>query len=649
LQLAPVTSTPVDAGRLREAVDSANLPSLLMVLFQLTGDRRWLEAPYRPTRSKGMDDNDLGGFAEDVRSEIREAAIDAIEAWSKGTPAAVPAPDAGLLTELMSICVGEPVPSEYGVMMAEEMGFAEHPERVAPASEFARSFSVVIIGAGVSGLTAALKLREAGIDHVVLEKNSTVGGTWLENRYPGCGVDTPSHLYSFSFFPRHWSGHFGKRDELETYMQQMAEHFDLLPSIRFDTEVIAASYDEAAQRWTVSARDRNGVEQEFVANSVITAVGQLNRPKTPTLPGMESFEGAMFHSARWPEDLDITGKRVAVVGTGASAMQIVPAIVDQVGHLTIFQRSPQWVAPNANYFRPVPGDVNWLMENVPFYHQWYRCRLMWTFTDKVHESLQIDPEWADPARSVNVINDGHRKFFTSYIHQQLEGRDDLIERSVPTYPPFGKRMLLDNGWYAALKRNHVELVDGAVAAITPTGIRTADGVERAADVIVFATGFEAQRLLHPIDIRGRGGRSIREVWGEDDAHAYLGIAAPDFPNLHFVYGPNTNLGHGGSYIWIAESQVHYITDLLKKMVDQGIGEVECRPEVNDEYNRRLDEAHERMIWTHTGMDTWYRNAHGRVVTNMPWRVVDYWSMTRSADLDDFSVRAPVGDDERGVA
>jgi 4-hydroxyacetophenone monooxygenase len=285
---------------------------------------------------------------------------------------------------------------------------------------------------------------------------------------------------------------------------------------------------------------------------------------------------------------------------------------------------------------------------VPFYHQWYRCRLVWTFTDKVHESLQIDPNWPHPEQSVNAINDGHRRFFTSYILEQLAGREDLIAKSVPTYPPFGKRMLLDNGWFAALKRDHVDLIDGAVAAITPTGIRTADGVERDADVIVFATGFEAQRVLHPIDIRGRGGRSIREVWGEDDACAYLGISTPGFPNLSFVYGPNTNLGHGGSYIWIAESQVRYITDLLKQMVDQGIGEVECRPEVNEEYNRQLDAAHERMIWTHTGMDTWYRNAHGRVVTNMPWRVVDYWGMTRTADLKDFDVQPPL-EDRRGVA
>jgi 4-hydroxyacetophenone monooxygenase len=471
---------------------------------------------------------------------------------------------------------------------------------------------------------------------VVIEKNAEVGGTWLENRYPGCGVDTPSYLYSFSFYPRQWSGHFGKRKELASYVQDMARDFDLLSSIRFGTEVVSAEYDEAAQRWRVVTVDAQGNREEIVANAVITAVGQLNRPSIPDLPGMDTFRGRLFHSARWPEDLDITGKKVVVVGTGASAMQIVPAIADQVGHLTVVQRSPQWAAPNANYFSPVGDEINWLMTHVPYYHPWYRFRLAWINNDRVHPSLQLDPEWPEQ-RSINATNDGHRRFFTRYLEEQLAGREDLIEKALPTYPPFGKRMLLDNGWFAALKKPTVDLVTDRVAEVTETGVRTAAGEEIEADVIVFATGFLAQRLLHPLDIRGRGGVSVRDVWGDDDATAYLGMTTPGFPNLFMMYGPNTNLGHGGSYMFIAECQVRYLVDLMHKMVEQGIGAVECREDVCAEYNRRVDDAHERMIWTHRGMDTWYRNAKGRVVTNSPWRVVDFWSMTRSADLADFVV------------
>lgn len=633
------TRQPIDEAQLRRAVQAANLPALLMVLFQLTGDRVWLEEPFRPARTKGMADNDTGGFPSEIQERIRAAAVTAVGDWADGAPASVPTPRGDLLMEMMSTCMGEPIPAEYEPMMAEEMGFDTPPDpRPVPADA---DFSAVIIGAGVSGMTAALALRKAGIRHVILEKNDEVGGTWLENRYPGCGVDTPSYLYSFSFFPRRWSTHFGKRAELEGYMQDLARHFDLLPSIRFGTEVVSAVYDEAAQRWRVTTVDRDGNRDELVANAVITAVGQLNRPKLPDLPGMDLFRGPLFHSARWPEDLDITGKDVVVIGTGASAMQIVPAVADQVGRLTVVQRSPQWVAPNENYFRQVGEDVHWLIEHVPYYHSWIRFRLAWLNNDKVHASLQRDPDWPHQDRALNAINDGHRAYFTRYITEQLAGREDLIEKALPTYPPFGKRMLLDNGWYAALKKPNVELVTDGVVEVTETGVRTSSGRDIPADVVVFATGFEAQRLLHPLDIRGRDGRSVRDVWGDDDASAYLGITTPGFPNLFMMYGPNTNLGHGGSYIHIAECQVRYITDLLSTMVEQRIGAVECRDDVCKEYNHRVDEAHERMIWSHRGMDTWYRNAQGRVVTNSPWRVVDYWRMTHEANLDDFVVEPAV--------
>lgn len=630
-------STKVEPERLRAAVAAANLPTLLMVLYQLTGDRRWLRAPYRPSRIKGMSEHNLGGFDEQVQREIREAAVDAVFAWYAGTPAAVPAPTGDLLVEMMSTSVGEPVPPEYEPMMAREMGFVPAAPRRPEVDHPDNDFSVIVIGAGISGLIAARALRQAGIPYTVLEKNRQVGGTWLENRYPGCGVDTPSYLYSFSFFPKQWSTHFGKRDEVVSYVQQMAAEHDLLGSVDFGIEVFAASYDERERRWLVRARDEHGREHAYRANAVISAVGQLNRPQLPDIPGMGRFRGELFHSARWPRDLDLRGKRVTVVGTGASAMQIVPAIADDVAQLTVVQRSPQWAAPNDNYFAPVGSDVHWLMENVPYYHEWYRFRLAWTFGDKVHESLQLDPDWPHQDRSVNATNDGHRAFFTRYIEQQMEGREDLLPKVVPTYPPFGKRMLLDNGWFATLRQPHVELLHDRVAEVTETGFRTTNGHERETDVLVFATGFEAKRLLYPIDLRGRSGRSIRQLWGDDDAHAYLGIVTPDFPNLFMLYGPNTNLGHGGSYIWISECQVRYVIDLLCQMIERRIAAVECKAEVNDEYNRRIDEAHASMIWTHPGMDTWYRNRRGRVVTNMPWRIVDYFTMTQQADLSDFLV------------
>lgn len=634
--LTPAPETPFDETRTRRALKEANLPTLLMVVYQLTGEERWLAEPYLPSLTKGLTDNDSAGLAPETQQELQDGALAALRAWHDGRPMAVPAPSRELLVRMTSICMGEPVPEEYARLMASELGLEDTVHEPAARPDGARrDLSVLIIGAGVSGLTAAVRLRELGLDPVLLEKNTHVGGTWFENAYPGAGVDTPSYLYSWSFFPHHWSTHFGKRDEVVGYIQAMAEHFDLLRSIQFQTEVSSAEYDEQRQSWTVSYRGPDGVERQATADVVITAVGLLSRPKLPDLPGMDNFQGTLFHSADWPDDLDITGKRVAVVGTGASAMQIVPAVVDDVGQLAVFQRSPQWAAPAENYFRQVSEEVHYLMDTVPLYHHWYRFRLAWTFNDKVHASLEMDPEWSDPQRSLNAENDGHRRFYTRYLTEQLEGRESLIEKALPGYPPFGKRMLMDNGWYAALLQPHVELVTDAVAAVTPTGVRTTSGEEHEADIVVMCTGFDAQRLLHPMQVTGRGGLRLRDVWGQDDATAYLGITTPDFPNLFFMYGPNTNSGHGGSYMFIAEAQTRYIVDVIAKMLEEGLGAVECRRDVHDDYNLRLDQAHATRVWSHPGMQTYYRNAAGRVVVNMPWRIVDYWDLTKRADLSDF--------------
>jgi 4-hydroxyacetophenone monooxygenase len=616
---------------LADAMEHANLPSLVAVLYQLTGDRRYLADPYRPTRSRGMEDNDPGGFSPELQAEIRAAAVDAVLAWAGGRPPAVPAPTGDALLELIELAVGEPVPPEYEAMTAEDMGFHVPPVRTAPPWDF----RVVVIGAGVSGMLAAIQLAEAGIDHVVLEKNSDVGGTWLENAYPGAGVDTPSHLYSYSFAPRRWSTHFGKRDEVLTYLRDVADAHDLRKVIRFDTEVASAVYRD--QRWTVTTADG----ETLTADAVITAVGQLNRPKVPPLPGMDSFRGPLFHSARWPADLDVTGKRVAVVGTGASAMQIVPAIAERAGHVTVFQRSPQWAAPNDVYFAPIADAASLLMEHVPFYRRWYRTRLSWNTGDRVHASLQKDPAWEHGDRSVNAVNDGHRRVFTRYVEHELAGREDLVAKALPHYPPFGKRMLLDNGWYAAIRRDDVDILTSPVAAVTPTGVRAQDGTETAADVVVLCTGFEAQKPLWPLSITGRDGLTIADVWGPDDADAHLGITVSGFPNLFLTCGPGTVLGHGGSYITIAECQVRYIVEALVGMVENRLGAVEVLPEVHADYAARHDAAHAAMIWTHPGMRNWYRNPAGRVVCALPWRIVDYWGMTRHVDWNEFAVESRV--------
>lgn len=636
------SSDVADPADLAEAVGIANIPTLLIVLVQLTGDERWLADPYRPDRIRGLGDHDTAGFSPELQAEVRAAALEAILAWRRGEPVAVPTPSHDLLVRMLAWSVAEPVPVEYAALMAHELGLPEPGRQSAGPAPVPDGFQALIIGAGVSGLCAAVSLGRAGIPYTILERNDSIGGTWLENRYPGCGVDTPNHLYSFSFAKNDWSHYFAGRDELHDYLERVADEYEVRPRVRFRTEVTAATYDEASQQWEVAVRSPDGAPETLRATVVISAVGAFNKPKMPVIPGMESFQGPAVHTARWPaEGLDLHGKRVAVIGNGASAMQLVPAIAPDVSQLTVFQRSPQWAAPFEKFKTPVPEPLRHLIREVPLYQAWYRIRQSWIFNDRIYDALQKDPHWHDPAHSINSINDGHRSFFTRHIISELGDRQDLLEAVLPDYPPFGKRMLLDNRWFQTLTRDNVALVTDRVVEIRPDRVVTGGGSEHEVDVIVFATGFDVVRYLAPVEIYGRGGVALRDTWDEEDARAYLGTTIPGFPNFFCLYGPNTQTGHGGSVIFMIESQMRYVMSLLEQMLTQGAGSVECRQDIHDRYNERVDATHEKMVWTHPGMDTYYRNSRGRVVVNNPFRVIDFWNMTRHAALREYLLEPAV--------
>jgi 4-hydroxyacetophenone monooxygenase len=315
-------------------------------------------------------------------------------------------------------------------------------------------------------------------------------------------------------------------------------------------------------------------------------------------------------------------------------MQICPAIAAEVERLTIFQRTPQWVAPFENFMEEIPGALRDLLRTCPLYFGWYWLRLFWQFGDRVIEALRVDPEWDHPERSVNSRNDAHRKFFTRYIEASLEGRPDLIEKAVPSYPPFGKRILLDNGWYETLRRDNVELVTESVAAETAKGLRTAGGEEYEADVIVWASGFEAARFVSSLEIVGADGITLRETWDDDDPRAYLGVSVPGFPNLFMLGGPNSFPG-SGSFMFFMEVQMRYIRRLLNEMFDRDVATMAVSEEANDRYNDLVDRMHEKMVWTHKGMTTYQRNERGRVVFLTPFLNIEYWEMLAEPMLEDY--------------
>ena len=619
-----------------EAIAVANIPTLLMVLVQLTGETHWLEAPYKPARASGMSDNDSGGLSEGNQLQVREAALEAILAWKAGRPVAMAEPTEAMLVRMLSVTMAEHVPDEYGAFTAAQLGqtkFLDHqPFNVA------EGFKVLIIGAGVSGLCAAINLQMAGVPFQVLERNPTVGGVWWENKYPGAGVDTPNHLYSFSFSSYDWKNYFCLRDELHGYLEHVADQFDVRQHIRFNTSVNRIEYQQASQSWTAEVRGADGTVEVLEANVVISAAGLFNPPIEPNIAGLDSWTGEKWHTARWPDNASLEGKRVAIIGNGASCMQTAPEIQDQVESLTIYQRSNHWAAPFEQFRKPVADSMRFLFQECPMYRNWYRVRLGWTFNDRIHTALHKDPNWAHPERSLNAQNDAHRAYFTQYVVSELGDKaDELLDKVLPTYPPFGKRMLMDNGWYKMLRNPRVELVEDRIDHIEANKVVTVSGGEREADVLVLATGFDVLRLINTYETVGRSGVSLREAWEDDNAQAYMGTVVPDFPNYFMLYGPNLQPGHGGSLIFVVEMQVRYIMDMIAKMAAQGIGAVEVRPEVHARYNANVDAEHENMVWTHPGMSTYYRNDRGRIVINSPYRNVDFFDMTRRVDLDEYIV------------
>jgi 4-hydroxyacetophenone monooxygenase len=627
----------INESKLRRALDGADIVPLMLSLVHLTGDARWLDEA-APHIKGGW--SYLADLPDDLQRRIRDELIRVLQRIASGQQKPAQISD-DLLNRMMHISVGVTVPAEYNAVFREEAGFDARDYRAVPwrkkvSAKQLEDFHVLIIGAGFSGIGMAVMLKAAGIPYTIIEKNPDVGGTWLENRYPGCGVDTPCHFYSYSFEPNpEWSSFFAKRDEILQYAFHCADKYGIRDSIRFNEEVIDARYDEANSVWRVRTRGGDGKEHALVGNVLVTAVGALNRPLIPKIAGLSDFVGPKFHTAEWRTDVDLKGKRVAMIGTGASGMQTGPSIAPEVGQLNIFQRSPHWAIRHPLYHASVSDEVKWVIKHVPYYVSWFRFQLFWSASDGFHRTLQMDPNWSMPDISLNADNHKMREELVAYIKGRLGDRTDLLAKTIPPYPPFGKRMLRDNHWYEMLKRPNVDLVTERIDHVERDAIVTTDGKRYETDAIVLATGFEARRFLGPIEVYGRGGQRLRDVWGDEDARAYLGITVPDYPNFFIIFGPQTNLGHGGSAIFHSECQIRYAMEGIREMIETGAKSIECRKAPFDAYNVKVDAALAKMVWSHRGMTNWYKNSKGRVATNSPWRLVDYRNMTEHIDPADY--------------
>ena len=622
-----------------------SIPTLMLSLVHMSGDPALIRGALKPA---GLFLNEVQGYmSEEDKAAVRKLALDVIADYrDRGCPE--PESISGdLLKEMMEWLVCEPVPDEYVPMVLEEMELdgvdarAERAVGVRRASgNLAADFPVVVIGCGESGLLAGIRLKEAGIDFTILEKNAGVGGTWYQNTYPGARVDVGNHFYCYSFEPAdEWMHFFAEQPELQAYFQRVMDKYGVGPHVRWQTEVTSATWDDDTATWTVETRGPGGERATTTARAIISAVGQLNRPHVPTIEGQERFSGPTFHSAEWDHTVDLTGKRVAMIGAGASGFQIAPAIADQVERLTVFQRTAQWMFPNPNYHNEVGDGVRWALRHLPFYGRWYRFLLFWPGCDKGLAAARVDPDYPDQQRAVSELSELTRMMFTEWITSQVGEDPELIAKVVPDYPATGKRTLQDNGsWLKTLVRDDVELVRTPIARIDAGGVVTEDGVHRAADVIVYATGFSANKLLWPMTFVGRDGDSLGQRWGERPT-AYLGITVPGYPNLFCMYGPGTNLASGGSLIFHSECQMRYITQCLQTLIADGHRSLEPRQDRTDDWVRRTQAEMATMVWAQpTIKHSFYKNAYGEIYTLSPWRFVDYWTWTRVPDPDDFVFR-----------
>ena len=623
------------------ALEDVSIPTLMLSLVHMSGNPELIRGRLKPA---GLFLNEVQGYmSEEDKAEARALALEVIRDYrDRGCPEPEPV-SAELLHEMMDWLVCEEVPDEYVPMLIEEMELDGSDARrvgVQADAEARQAFPVVVIGCGQSGLLAGIRLKEAGIPFTIVEKNA----------------GRRRHLVG-----EHLPRGTGRRRQPLLLLQLRAERrLDgvLRPAARAPG-LLRGGDAQARHRAARPMGDRGaggavgrgrrhlggaGPRQRRSRVGPDRPGGHLRRgPAQPTAhsrdPGPGDFRGPAFHSARWDHSTDISSKRVAMIGAGASGFQIAPTIAPEVEHLTVFQRTAQWMFPNPNYHASVGPGVRWALRHLPFYGRWYRFLIFWPGCDKGLEGARVDPDYPDQQRAVSERNEITRQMFTDWITSQVGDDPELLAKVIPDYPATGKRTLQDNGsWLRTLTRDNVELVRTGIDHIEADAIVTVDGERYPADVIVYATGFHANQVLWPMEITGRDGVELRALWGERPA-AYLGITVPGFPNFFCMYGPGTNLAHGGSLIFHSECQMRYITQCLEALIAGGHRSMEPRQERYDDWHERTQREIKTLVWAQPSVKhSFFKNAYGEIHVLSPWRLVDYWSWTREPDLDDFVLR-----------
>ncbi|OCK83165.1 FAD/NAD(P)-binding domain-containing protein [Lepidopterella palustris CBS 459.81] len=637
------SSAPVSDEFIKDAINIATINSLRLALYQTTGDPELanMKVSKEPIRGGAMLDYVLSKEDEEI---VKAKALEFLKLQEThngpNTPVEFSQPSLEDSSKLMKVFTGEDLKPRELQLGHEELAFEPFPREVKwtkkPSADALKNFHVVVVGAGINGISTAVSLQRLGINYTVIDRQADTGGTWVVNTYPEARVDTLGFSFQYKFERDYkWKEMFPGASELRKYLDHVATKFGVKPQFKFNRELVAATWDEPSSSWQLTLKLPDGTTEPMTANAIVSCGGLFATPNVPQFPGSDSFTGRIFHTTAWDHSFDYRNKRIAVIGNGSSGAQLMPGLARDAKSLAMYQRTAQWIAPYDGYRAAVPAHMDWMLDHMPYYRNWYGFAAY--IRGMQLPPLQVeDPAWVAAGGFVNARNDGMRKGLTEYIKSQVGADSPLVPKLTPTFAPLVRRLVVDNGYYKALTQPNVELVTETIERFTPNGILTKDGKERSFDLIVLGSGFKPTEYLHPCAYTGRAAVTLSKTWAKDGARSYLGLTIPGYPNLFTLYGPNHQPRGGPSLHSWSEIWGRYAISCIVYMLEEGKKSMEVKQSVYDEYNARLDEENSKLIWEKEGRG-YFVNAWGRQGVNMPWTADVYHEWVAKVNVGDYVV------------
>ena len=616
---------------IERAVECADTNALRMALYQATRDAEI--AAITPERVFGPT-TDASVFSDEDTALIRAKAVEYL--LSEPDESTLPVPSRDEIVELLEMAEARTLGPDDLIMRHKLPAFPDlpyqaqwHGEKVIP-----EGYHVAIVGAGFAGIAMGVQLANLGVPFTIYERRAEVGGVWSINTYPDVRVDTVSFTYEYAFEKKYpWTEYFARQSDVRAYIDHVAHKYGVYEHIRFGSDVTQARFDEPTQRWTLTVKGEESVT-EAEANVVVAASGVFATPRELSVEGVSDFTGQIVHTARWNEDVEYAGKKVAVIGNGSTGVQLLSKIAEKAESVTVYQRTPQWISPRTNYGVPISDELQWLIQKMPFYWNWNKY-VAGLATIDLRNALIPDEEWIANGGQISKRNDMLREILVGYISAQVDGRQDLIDKLIPDYPPMTRRPVVDNNWYASLTRNNVELVAAPIERMTDTAIVTADGEARETELVIAAVGFQTEKYIWPTQYFGLGGVTLEDVWAAQGAQAHLGMTVPGFPNMFMLYGPNSQpvASGAGLPVWF-EVWTGYIAECIVGMLEKGRASMVIRKDAFDEYNEQLHEEAKKLIYLmpNSAMEkNYYVNEFGRLQMNAPWNGEKYYELCEKPD------------------